>query len=75
MASSKDSRRDRYELISDSKKEILIKYYELGMTGTGKEFATLISQACEESGFNKTKVQVGKTYSISTWCFNMNREI
>ena len=52
-------RAQRYTLLTDVQRNILKRYFENGMIGTGQQHQEQIAQAAEEADLSKNQVGVG----------------
>jgi hypothetical protein len=56
MSEAIPNKRKRYNPLRDNQKDILIKYFDAGMTGTKESFSSLIEKAADEASISKEKV-------------------
>ena len=59
MASKVVKPRAQYTLLTDVQRNILKRYFENGMIGTGQQHQEQIAQAAEEADLSKNQVGVG----------------
>lgn len=52
-------RAQRYTLLTDVQRNILKRYFEKGMIGTGQQHQEQIARAAEEADLSKNQVGVG----------------
>lgn len=57
-------RAQTYNMLTDVQKNILKRYYDGGMVGTGRQYDEIITRVAEETGLRKNKVEVSLHWSF-----------
>ena len=52
------TRAETYTMLTDAQKNILKRYFDGGMVGTGQQFQEMITRAAEETEVAKKRVEV-----------------